>query len=240
MTKNRLFVLRAWAVHVYTSLGLPLGFFALLAAFAGKPQLMFIILGLAFLIDGTDGTLARRWKVTTFAHQFDGRKLDDIVDFINYTFIPVVFMYQYELVPREWAPVFILVLLSSIYGFCQTEAKTDDGFFTGFPSYWNIIALYFYLIGHNPVINGIVLAAFAVMVFVPTKYISTKTIALRNVSLVLTVIWIVMMLAIIATFNDPNPLLVYGSLFYPVYYEVASFYLHFQAKAGKIPLPHHA
>lgn len=239
MKNDRLKVLRAWTVHFYTSLGIPIGFFALLAVFAGKAQLVFILLGLATIIDGTDGTLARRWNVLRWASRFDGRKLDDITDYINYTFIPIIFIYRFELIPRAWVPVLLFVLISSVYGFCQTQAKTDDGFFTGFPSYWNIVAFYFYFINGNPALNAVILVILGLMVFIPTKYISTKTHQFRNLSLGLTVLWLVMALYILARFDNVDIRLVYGSLFFPIYYMVTSFYLHFQAKAGKLPVFEH-
>ena len=38
-------------------------------------------------------------------------------------------------------------LLASCYQFCRTDAKTDDHFFLGFPSYWNIVAFYVVVLG---------------------------------------------------------------------------------------------
>ena len=46
--------------------------------------------------------------------------------------------------PLAW--LLWLPLLASAYGFSQVNAKTPDGFFLGFPSYWNIIAFYLYVL----------------------------------------------------------------------------------------------
>ena len=91
-------VICAWGVHLYTSLGLVAGFLALLAVFDGNLRASWVFLGLALFIDATDGGLARKADVKRWTPHFDGRKLDDIVDYLNYTFIPVVFAYRYGLV----------------------------------------------------------------------------------------------------------------------------------------------
>ncbi len=139
-------MLRAWGVHLYTSLGLVAGFMALLAVFDGHLSRVVGLLGLALFIDATDGTLARVADVKRWTPHFDGRKLDDITDYLNYTFVPVVFAYRYGLVTGLAGQVILgLVLILSAYGFCRVVAKTDDGYFTGFPNFWNILILYLYL-----------------------------------------------------------------------------------------------
>lgn len=223
--------MRAWAVHFYTSLGLIAGLLALIAIAEGRPRDVFIFLGLALWIDSTDGMLARGWEVITWAPRFDGRKLDDITDYLNYVFVPVFFIYQFEPISGIWTLVFPLVLLASAYGFCQKAAKTEDGYFTGFPSYWNVLAFYFYVLGAPPAVISLLLLFFAVMVFVPIKYIyPSRTPVLRQFNIGLGFFWFLTLCLIMVDFENPDPRIVYLSLVYPVYYMMLSFYLHFRPR----------
>ncbi len=224
----RLCQLRAWSVHFYTGLGLFAGLFALQAIFAGEVQRAFMWLAIAAIIDSTDGTMARRFQVTRWTPQFDGCLLDNIVDFLNYTFIPVVFAYRFELVPPAALPVLGLVMIASAYGFCNSEAKTADGYFTGFPNYWNVMFFYFYLLNFPPTINALIILFFVIMVFVPIRYISASTKPLRHITIpIMTVLWIVFIIIGI-NLHNVDMRLVIGSLAGAVYYFAASFYLHFK------------
>lgn len=235
----RFFVLRAWAVHIYTSLGLLTAFLALRALFAGSAQGVFIWLGVALFIDATDGLFARRWQVHRWTPDFNGRKLDDITDYINYTFIPVLFAYRFGMVTGAGIPVLGLVLIASAYGFCQEAAKTDDGYFTGFPSYWNIAIFYLYLLRVHPAVTAAALAALAIMVWVPVKYVTWKNKPLRRLTLGLSFLWGLSLLALIITFEQaPSPLL-WGSLLFPVYYFGLTFYLYSSGKSRGASAPAH-
>ena len=222
---TRLNELRAWAVHFYTSLGLALGFLALLAIVEGRVRDIAVFLAIAAFIDGTDGPLARWSKVTRWTPQFDGRKLDDITDYLTYVLLPVFAIYRFGLVVEPWTPVLFLVLLAAAYGFCQQAAKTEDKYFTGFPNYWNVIAFYMYLLRLPPMANALILFLFALMVFVPVKYISSQTKPFRWLTLSVLVVWTAMILNILASLDQPNLAVVYGSLFAPAYYMGISLYL---------------
>ena len=101
----------------------------------------------ATFIDATDGVLARRaQREGAHCRGFDGARLDDIVDYVTFVFVPALFLYQSGALPYGWAGgVAAAILLSSAYGFAAADAKTNDHFFTGFPSYWNIVALYLHV-----------------------------------------------------------------------------------------------
>lgn len=231
----RFYTARAWSVHLYTSLGLLTGLLALEAVYAGAAQRAVMWLGLATLIDATDGTLARRFQVTRWTPGFDGRTLDDIVDYLNYTFIPVVFAYRFGLVPAAGIPVLGLVLIASAYGFCQTSAKTADGYFTGFPNFWNIMIFYLYLLRLPQWANVAILLAFVGLVFVPVGYVSASTRPLRRLTLGMMAAFWVALIAMGITMNDVDMRLVMASLIAPVYYFGVSIYLHFRKKRSPGP-----
>lgn len=223
--KKRFYQARAWSVHLYTSLGLITSFMALAALVAGHPQRFFIYLGIALFIDATDGTLARRWQVKKWAADFDGRKLDDITDYINYAFLPIFFTYRVGLVSGPWVGVLLICLLAAAYGFCQGGAKTSDGFFTGFPNFWNLVVFYLYLLKLPEAANIVIFLVLAGLIWVPVKYISFSTVPLRGLTLMLCALYGIVLGILVAQLDNPNPLLVAGSLLVPVYYVAASIYL---------------
>jgi phosphatidylglycerophosphate synthase len=136
--------LRSWVVHGYTATGAVLALLIVLAAVEGDVARA-LWLGLAALvIDGTDGMLARRYGVKERLPWFDGALLDNIVDYLTYVFAPMVLLLQSGYLPDGNAGTVIaaLPLVASSYQFCRVDAKTDDHFFLGFPSYWNVVAFY--------------------------------------------------------------------------------------------------
>ncbi len=130
----------AWGVHAYTSSGAIAAFAGTLAVIAGDYRAAFLWMVAATIVDATDGVLARLARVKEMVPGFDGARLDDIVDYLTYVFLPVLLLYHAGDLPRGAAGFLTAaaVLLSSAYGFASLDAKTEDYFFTGFPSYWNI------------------------------------------------------------------------------------------------------
>src|SRR5215813_11561538 len=96
-----------------------------------------------------------------------------------------------NLLPAGWAlPVVALMVIASGYGFSQTAAKTADYFFTGFPSYWNIVAFYLYALGWPLAVNAVVVVLFSIGVFVPIRYIyPSRTVTLRPLTVALGIAW---------------------------------------------------
>jgi phosphatidylcholine synthase len=214
----------AWLVHIYTASGALCAFFGTLAVFDSRYRDAFFLMALATFIDGTDGVLARAASVKQVLPGFDGARLDDIVDYLTFVFLPALLLYHAGSLPPGWGGgVASAVLLSSAYGFASNDAKTDDHFFTGFPSYWNIVALYLYAAGLPPVVNAVILLVLSVLVFVRTGYVyPSRTPTLRGLTLVLGAVWTLLMIAVIFTLPDVPRLLLLASLFFPVYYMVLS------------------
>src|SRR5207248_3290393 len=123
-------------------------------------------------IDSVDGTLAHAVGVKQVLPFFDGTRLDDLVDYVTYVIVPALFLLHMHLLPQRAAVVVALCpVLASAYGFCRTDSKTADHYFTGFPSYWNIVAFYLYTLGWPRALNAAVVLLFAVGVFVPIRYL---------------------------------------------------------------------
>jgi len=159
----------AWSVHAFTASGAAIALYALIAIATDRPALAVQLMLAALVIDAVDGTLARAARVTVHVPELDGRRLDDIVDYLNYVIVPVFFLWAGGFAAHPaWlaAPV-----LASAYGFARVDAKTEDDFFLGFPSYWNVLAIYLWLLDVGPVASTAWLGALSAAVFVPLKYL---------------------------------------------------------------------
>jgi len=205
-----------------------LALFAVVAAVDGDAIRALWLLLATLAIDGTDGMLARRLRVKETIPWFDGARLDDIVDYITYTFVPVVLLWTGDYLPSgALGAVFAaLPLLASSFQFCRVDAKTDDHFFLGFPSYWNVVAFYVIVLGLSPAVAAGLLLACSVLVFVPVRYIyPSRTAVFRRLNIWLTAGWLVTYAVLLAQMPDPNAVVVVLSLAYIAYYAALSVYL---------------
>ena len=214
----------AWLVHLYTASSAVLAFLAARAIVEYRFRDAFLWLAVALIVDSTDGILARAANVSRHTPQFNGAKLDDIVDYLTYVFVPALFVWRSLLVPDAWTlPVAGAMLLSSAYGFNREDAKTSDHFFTGFPSYWNIVVLYLFVMHLAPQVNALVLVVLAVLVFVPVRYLyPTRTPKWRGLTLALAGAWGVAILAMLWQLPAVSPLLLWASAVFPLYYVILS------------------
>jgi phosphatidylcholine synthase len=185
------------------------------------------------VIDSIDGTLARAVGVKVVLHWIDGARLDDLVDYFTYVVVPVFFLLQMRLLPHVLElPLTVLVTAASGYGFSQTAAKTTDHFFTGFPSYWNIVAFYLYVLGWPQALNAAVVASLAVGVFVPLRYVyPSRTPTLRGLTVTLGSAWGVAIIWALVHLGAPGTrTLVVASLAYIAYYFALSVALHVRGR----------
>ena len=222
----------AWGVHFYTALGLVAAGGMAVAIIQGTPasfRLAFLLMVIATVIDATDGTLARRVRVKEVLPGFDGRRLDDLIDFQTYTSLPLLLLWQARVLPEGQEFWLLVPLLASAYGFCQVSAKTDDGYFLGFPSYWNVIAFYIYVLQPPAGVTIGLLVFFAVLTFVPLRYLyPTHRGRLNRLTNQLGLLWSVLMVWILGRLPDNPPpgqhaddltrTLALISLVFPAYY----------------------
>jgi phosphatidylcholine synthase len=218
----------AWLVHLYTASGVLATFFGTLAVFGGRYREAFLWMIAATVVDATDGALARRARVSERVPGIDGARLDDIVDYLTFVFLPVLLLYRSGALPSSADElVASVILLSSAYGFTAVDAKTDDHFFTGFPSYWNVVALYLYIgLQHavlTPALNAAVLLALSALVFWRVRYVyPTRTPVLRTLTVGLGALWAAAVLIMVLLLPSVPAALVLGSLLYPIYYVALS------------------
>lgn len=226
---------RAYAVHAYTASGVAMAFLAAAECCAEAPSApkVFVLLTLAVLIDATDGPFARLWQVKTWAAGIDGRTIDDIVDYLTFTFVPLLLVWRMGWVPEPGAVWIVPALIASLFGFANVGAKDESaGYFLGFPSYWNIVALYAGVWHelYGPWVNAVLLLGLALLTVLPVQFIYPNLAPRRWRIPVLAgaLVWLAMLLAMLRGYPRPPTWLLWGSLVYPAFYTVLSVVLQFR------------
>lgn len=183
----------SYLVHIFTALGVVFGFLALLATADGKIPEAFLWLAAALFVDGVDGTLARAVNVNQNTPEIDGAILDNIIDYLNYVVVPVFIFYSLGMAPEPYLLLScVAILLVSCFTFTNTNIKTDDFYFSGFPAIWNIVVLYFYILESSEFTNLIFVILFCVLTFIPFKYVHPfRVVEFRKITLIITFIWMI-------------------------------------------------
>jgi phosphatidylcholine synthase len=186
-------------------MGAALGFAALVVATRGEWPLMFLCLGAALLVDGIDGTIARRLKVAEMLPRWSGDVLDLVVDFVTYVFVPAYAITMSGLLPGLLSvPAGIAVVVTGALYFADRNMKTEDNYFRGFPTLWNAVAFYLFLLKPQPWLAAAAVAALVVLTFVPFKFVHPFRVArLRGVNIAAVLAW--SGLASVAVFSDLDP-----------------------------------
>ena len=213
MAVNRLARLAAAGVHVFTALGAVCGLFAALAAFDGAWERMFAWLGLALVIDGIDGSFARLTRVEERLPRFSGERLDLVVDYVTYVFVPALALVRAGYIdgPAGLA-LAAAILLSSLFHFSDLASKADDYSFVGFPAIWNIVLLYLFALDPSPFVSLAIVAIFVLFTFVPILAVHPfRVTRLRALTCLLTAVWAAAAAAAIAN-PFPSPLWVQALL----------------------------
>lgn len=198
---------RAFAVHVLTASGAALALLALVLAVGDQWAAMFFVLGLALLVDGIDGPLARMFRVQETLPRWSGDTLDIAVDFVTYVFVPAFAISASGLLPPVAAiPAGVLVCVTGALYFADRKMKTKDNYFRGFPAVWNLAAFYLYLLEPPPWIAVCGIAILAALTFAPFKFLHPLRVRrLRALNVVLLVVWAALALVAVATNLQPGP-----------------------------------
>ena len=196
----------AWAVHGFTASGAVLGFLAIISILNNDLVGAFLWLGLALLIDGIDGSLARKIGVLDKTPNIDGSTLDNVIDYLNYVIIPALMIYWFQMVPNGWEIILPAGMFAvSLYTFANMNMKTNDYYFSGFPAVWNIVVLYFYILNTHPIINVIIILLLFIFTFIPIKFVHPLRVKkIRNLTIFCTVLWSATTLKLVTTNHDIN------------------------------------
>jgi phosphatidylcholine synthase len=217
--------LHAIGVHLYTASGVVLAFLATaeLCARSPDPRLVFALLAGAVLVDATDGPLARRWEVKRRLPAIDGRTIDDIVDYLTYTFVPLVLIWRMGWLPEPAVAWVAPALVASLFGFANTGIKDEaGGFFLGFPSYWNVVAFYAGFVDrlYGDWVNAAALLLLALATVLPIRFLYPNLAPRpwRRPVVVGALLWLAAMLALLPDYPRAPAGLVWLSMIYPAFY----------------------
>lgn len=224
--------LSAYAVHLLTASGIVPAALAMMEIARPNcdPRIVFLWLLLSTLIDAIDGPLARRFHVKHYAASIDGRTIDDLLDYLTFAFIPLLLIWRMDWLPAGFGWTVVLAMGASLFGFAHTNAKDEvNGFFRGFPSYWNAYALYagIFSVMVSPWLTAVTLWSLTVLTVAPVWVIYPNLAPKRWKTTVMigAVVWTITMLAMLWHYPDPPAALVTLSLVYPVFYIVLSWHL---------------
>jgi phosphatidylcholine synthase len=243
-TVSRMQQWAALVVHLYTASGVVFVFLALQELFVESPNpaKSFFWLLVAVLIDATDGPLARQFHVKSRAPNISGRTIDDIVDYLSFTFVPLVLIWRMNWLPggADWSWTWLIpAMVSSLFGFANTDAKhEDEGFFSGFPSYWNVVAFYcgiwYELAGAIPVAALLCLLSVATVVPIRFLYPNLTPYPWRTPVLGGALLWSLLMLVMLWHYPRPPVAVYWLSLLYPLAYFVLSIVLDIKTRRSRI------
>ena len=236
---------RAYFVHLFTASGVVFAFLAAAEVCSARPrpQWVFLYLAIQVLIDAADGPLARLWHVKKRAPRIDGRTIDDIVDYLTYTFVPLLLVWRMEWVPAPAGLWVAPAMVASLFGFANTAAKDEGGgFFLGFPSYWNIVAIYVGLLDAavGPWPGALLIVALTVLTVLPVRFVYPNLAPhpWKIPTLIGALVWLVLLVVILARYDAPPPWALWLSLAYPLYYVVLSAWLDARSRATRPKPPH--
>jgi phosphatidylcholine synthase len=211
---------RAFAVHVFTAAGAALALGALVYAVRGQWTAMFVCLGVALIVDGVDGTLARRFGTAELLPRWSGDVLDLVVDFTTYVFVPAYAIVAGPLLPEAVAlPAGMVIVVTGALYFADREMKTADNYFRGFPTLWNAAAFYLFLLRPAPWLAAAIVLVLAVLTFAPFKFVHPMRVArLRPVTIGALLLWAALALIALLRDLDPGPWVAGGLVVLGLYF----------------------
>jgi phosphatidylcholine synthase len=210
----------AFAVHIFTALGAACALLALLAAVRTEWQAMFIWLGIALIIDGIDGTFARRLRVAAVLPRWSGDVLDLVVDILNYVFVPAYAITAGGLLPAPLAtPLGLVVVVTGSLYFADRAMKTADYYFRGFPAVWNVAAFYLFVLKPTPWLGAAMIVLLAALTFVPFHVVHPIRIARwRAVTVAALLMWALLAIFALVENLAPGPWTAAGLSLLAVYF----------------------
>ncbi len=183
---------KALSVHLLTATGAVLAMLAMLAAVQADWALMFLWLVVAFVVDGIDGPLARRYDVKKNWPAYDGVLMDLIIDYLTYVFIPAFALFQSGLLSgwTGWFAIIVIVFTSVVY-FADTRMKTRDNSFAGFPGCWNMVILVLFAVEPHWTIILLIVTTLSAAMFTNIKFVHpVRTKRWQAISLPMALAWV--------------------------------------------------
>ena len=186
---------------------------------------MFVWLGIALIIDGVDGTFARRLRVAELLPRWSGDVLDLVVDILNYVFVPAYALATSGLLPDAAAiPLGIVIVVTGSLYFADRLMKTSDHYFRGFPAVWNVAAFYLFLLKPEPWLSAALIAALAALTFMPFHVLHPMRIAhWRALTAAALIVWMLLAIYALAKNLAPGLWAVAGLCLLAIYFVAVGF-----------------
>ena len=210
---------RGFVIHILTASGAALAFLAMIAAVDRAWPTMFLWLGVALIVDGLDGPLARRYEVADTLPRWSGETLDLVVDFVTYVFVPAYAVANSGLLSGLLAPAAgILIVVTGALYFADRHMKLPGNYFRGFPALWNTAAFYLLLLRPPSWAAAAGVAILAIATFLPFPFIHPVRVArLQALNIAGLILWSA--LALITVLEDlaPGPWVAGGLVVIAIY-----------------------
>ena len=212
-----------FAVHIFTACGAALAFLALVLATGEHWAAMFFCLGLALVVDGADGPLAREFKVAEVLPRWSGETLDLVVDFTTYVFVPAYAIAASGQLPKALAvPAGLVVVITGALYFADRQMKTTDNYFRGFPGLWNLAAFYLYLLEPPEWLAAGLIVILAALSFTPFKFLHPLRVRrLRVLNIALLAAWAVLASIAVIYNLSPGPYVIWPLVAIALYFFAA-------------------
>jgi phosphatidylcholine synthase len=223
--RDAMISVRAFAIHLLTASGAALALLALVFATGGQWAPMFITLGIALIIDGVDGPLARKFKVADTLPRWSGETLDLVVDFAAYVFVPAYAIAASGVLPQGFTlPAGIIVVVSGALYFADRTMKTTDNYFRGFPAVWNVAAFYLILLRPSPWAGAAIVVALAALSFAPIKFLHPLRVERgRELNIALLGVWSLLALVAVVYDLEPGPYIEWPLVVIAIYFFLIGF-----------------
>ena len=194
----------AWAIHIFTAIGIIAGFLALLSALDGSPRMALTWMTVAMVIDGLDGPIARKYEISAVLPHIDGHIGDLIIDYVTTVIAPAFFIHEFDLLPKRFDLIGIsLILLTALYLFSNTHIQTEDNYFNGFPAMWNLVVNVLFVLQSPKTVNLIVVIVMSVFTVVPVKFVHPIRVRdFRRTTVTVLVIWLIALLYLTWIIDD--------------------------------------
>jgi len=182
----------AWAIHIFTAIGIIAGFLALTSALDGSPRMALTWMTIAMVIDGLDGPFARKYEISAVLPHIDGHIGDLIIDYVTTVIAPAFFIHEFDLLPQRFNLIGIsLMLLTSLYLFSNTHIQSEDNYFNGFPAMWNLVVNVLFVLQASQTTSMVIVIVMSVFTVVPVKFIHPIRVRdFRNITIPVLVIWL--------------------------------------------------
>lgn len=118
----------------------------------------------------------------------------------------------------------------------KAENPAVRGFFLGFPSYWNIVAIYLGLLKPiaGPWPGALILVTLTVLTVLPVRFVYPNLAPRpwKVPTLIGAIVWLALLVVILAQYDHPPAWAVWLSLVYPAFYLGLSVWLDVRSRAA--------